>query len=73
MHKPFISIIITAYNRRKYIRQAIQSIINSTLSRDGYELIVVKNFKDEFVDSIVEKLGGKNILIDMASIGAKFQ
>jgi glycosyltransferase involved in cell wall biosynthesis len=71
MHKPFISIIVTAYNRRKYIRQAIQSVINSTLSRDSYELIVVKNFRDEFVDNTVEKLGGKSILVDIASIGAK--
>jgi len=71
MHKPFISIIVTAYNRRKYIRQAIQSVINSTLSRDSYELIVVKNFRDEFVDNIVEKLGGKSVLVDIASIGAK--
>jgi glycosyltransferase involved in cell wall biosynthesis len=71
MHKPFISIIVTAYNRRKYIRQAIQSVINSTLPRDSYELIVVKNFRDEFVDSTVEKLSGKSILADVASIGAK--
>jgi len=71
MHKPLISIIVTAYNRRKYIRQAIQSVINSTLPRDSYELIVIKNFRDEFVDNIVEKLGGKSVLVDIASIGAK--
>jgi glycosyltransferase involved in cell wall biosynthesis len=71
MHKPFISIIVTAYNRRKYIRQAIQSVINSTLPRDDYELIVIKNFRDKFVDNIVEKLGGKSVLVDIASIGAK--
>jgi glycosyltransferase involved in cell wall biosynthesis len=70
MYKPFISIIVTAYNRRKYIRQAIQSVINSTLPRDSYELIVVKNFRDEFVDNIVEKLGGKSVLVDIAPIGA---
>jgi glycosyltransferase involved in cell wall biosynthesis len=70
MYKPFISIIVTAYNRRKYIRQAIQSVINSTLSRDSYELVVVKNFRDEFVDNIVEKLGGKSVLVDIAPMGA---
>jgi glycosyltransferase involved in cell wall biosynthesis len=71
MQKSLTSIIVTAYNRRKYLANAVQSIIDSTLLKDSYELIVVKNFKDEFVDNAVEKLGGRNILADFASIGAK--
>lgn len=71
MRKPYISVIVIAYNRRKYIRHAIESVINSTLPEDSYELIVVKNFRDELVDSAVEKLGGRSILADIASIGVK--
>ena len=71
MKKPFISVIITAYNRREFIRDAVKSIISSTLPEDEYEIIVVKNFKDEYVDSIVEKTGGKSIITDVVSIGAK--
>jgi len=56
MRNPFISVIVTAYNRRKYVRHATESVISSTLPRDGYELIVVKNFRDEFVNNTAKKL-----------------
>jgi len=56
MKKPFISAIITAYNRREFIRDAVNSVINSVLPEDEYEIIVVKNFRDKYVDSIVANL-----------------
>lgn len=36
---PFISILMTAYNREKYIGEAIQSVLNSTYT--NFELIIV--------------------------------
>jgi glycosyltransferase involved in cell wall biosynthesis len=71
MVKPFISIIVIAYNRREFIKDALKSIINSVTIKDNYELIVIKNFKDEYADCLVRKLSGKSILADIASIGAK--
>jgi glycosyltransferase involved in cell wall biosynthesis len=70
MKRPLISVIITAYNRREFIRDAVNSIISSTLPEDEYEIIVVKNFKDENVDSIVEKTGGKSIIANLVTVGA---
>ena len=70
MKKPFISAIITAYNRREFIRDAVNSVINSVLPEDEYEIIVVKNFKDEYVDNIVEKTGGKSIIANLVTVGA---
>jgi len=70
MKRPLISVIITTYNRREFIRDAVNSIISSTLPEDEYEIIVVKNFKDENVDSIVEKTGGKSIIANLVTIGA---
>jgi glycosyltransferase involved in cell wall biosynthesis len=71
MVKPFISIVVIAYNRREFIKDALKSIINSVAIKDNYELIVIKNFKDEYADCLVRKLSGKSILADVASIGAK--
>ena len=71
MKKPFISVIITAYNRREFIRDAVNSVINSALPDDEYEIIVIKNFRDEYVDNIVEKTGGKSIITDIVSIGLR--
>jgi glycosyltransferase involved in cell wall biosynthesis len=71
MVKPFISVIVIAYNRREFIKDALKSIINSMAIEDNYELIVIKNFKDEYADCLARKLSGKSILADIASIGAK--
>jgi len=67
MKRPFISVIVTAYNRREFIRDAIKSVINSTLPEGEYELVVVKNFRDEYVDNIVKKIGGKSIFTNLIS------
>ena len=39
MKQPFVSILMTAYNREKYIEEAIRSVLNSTFS--DFELIIV--------------------------------
>ena len=40
---PYISVIITVYNRTQYVDEAINSVLNQTLNRDKYEIIVVTN------------------------------
>ena len=40
---PYISVIIPVYNRTQYVGEAINSVLNQTLSRDKYEIIVVSN------------------------------
>jgi len=40
---PYISVIIPAYNRIQYIGEAVNSVLNQTLSRDKYEIVVVTN------------------------------
>ena len=72
MGKPIISVVITAYNRRQYLKYAIKSVLNQTIDRSKYEIIVIKNFKDPVVDNLVERNHGKVIDMDIMSIGAKF-
>jgi cellulose synthase/poly-beta-1,6-N-acetylglucosamine synthase-like glycosyltransferase len=45
--QPYISVIVTAYNRRKYLSFALRSLEAQTLPRDRFEVIVVKNFEDK--------------------------
>lgn len=54
---PLISVIIIAYNRKKFLSTAIFSALNQTLDKSKYEIIVVKNFKDEEIDALIEKAG----------------
>jgi glycosyltransferase involved in cell wall biosynthesis len=43
--------VITAFNRKEYLLNAITSVINQTLNREKYEIIVIKNFLDADTDA----------------------
>ena len=63
MGRPFISVVVTAYNRREYLKYAVKSVINQTLDKGLYEMIVVKNFRDSEVDKLIE--GNRGRIIEM--------
>jgi len=69
-HK-YISVIVIAYNRRKYLLQAVRSALQQTLPKDLYEVIVVKNFRDETIDRRLEEWGVANMYSDDTSQGGK--
>lgn len=60
---PIVTVIIVAYKRTNYIIDAIKSVINQQINdKSIFELIVIKNFSNEFIDKYVETSGIKNIL-----------
>ena len=46
--KPYISVIITAFNRRDYVIDAFNSALNQDFDRDSYEIIFANNFDEAF-------------------------
>ena len=50
---PYISVIITAYNRESFLLNAIKSAVNQTINKRHYEIIVIKNFKENTVDEMI--------------------
>jgi len=64
MGQPYISVIVTAYNRRKYLPFALRSLEAQTLPRDKFEVIVVKNFENEESDDIISRNGWKEVYND---------
>jgi len=66
---PYISVIITAYNRKEFLLDAFNSALNQTLDRSKYEIIVTKNFTDYKIDSYIKKNGGKLVFFEKGSIG----
>ena len=50
---PYISVIITAYDRKEFLLNAIKSALNQTLDKKYYEIIVIKNFRDENIDDFI--------------------
>ncbi|AHC51991.1 glycosyl transferase family A [Sulfolobus acidocaldarius SUSAZ] len=55
----FISVIITAYNRKDYLLNAVNSVVSQDFPRDNYEIVVIKNFKDEKIDKKLTQLNVK--------------
>lgn len=50
---PFISVLITAYNREEFIAEAIESVINSSFQ--DFELIIVDDASTDRTCDIIEK------------------
>ncbi len=61
---PLISVIVTAYRRRQYLYNALLSVKAQTLPRDKYEVIVVKDFEDPQVDSLIKEMGWRSVYSD---------
>ena len=61
---PYISVIITAYNRKEFLLNAIKSVLYQTLDKKYYEIIVIKNFRDENIDCFINENKIKHIVMD---------
>lgn len=68
---PLISVLVTAYNRKEYILEAVKSVLNQTLERSKYEIIVVKNYVDDNIDHLLSEYGVVNVYTDEIALGAK--
>ncbi|MEM3209452.1 MAG: glycosyltransferase [Thermoplasmata archaeon] len=62
--KKYISVIVTAYNRKDFLLDALKSAVNQTLNRKFYEIIVVKNFNDNEIDNYILENNIKEINMD---------
>ncbi|MEM3846269.1 MAG: glycosyltransferase family 2 protein [Candidatus Parvarchaeota archaeon] len=67
MNRPYISVIITAYNRKEFVAEAVNSVLNQSLAKQKYEIILIKNFETDY-DKRWRKKGVKLILKE-GSIG----
>jgi len=61
---PYISVIVTAYRRRQYLYNALLSLKAQTLSRNKYEVVVVKDFDDLQIDNLIKDMGWKSVYSD---------
>ena len=68
-----LSVIVTAHNRKEYIPYAINSILSAsnTETVEDIEIIVVKNFEDDKLDSWLEQNNIKNIITNEESLALK--
>jgi len=73
MSNPYISVLILAHDRRKYLFDAINSVLSQDFPRDRYEVLIVKYEldNDKENDKKLEELGVRVINTKEVSLGAK--
>jgi glycosyltransferase involved in cell wall biosynthesis len=68
---PRASVVICAHNRREYLRAAVDSVLAQDVERSLFEIIVVKNFQDETLDSYLTGVGARIIDCDKGPVTHK--
>ncbi|TRM87006.1 hypothetical protein DJ529_09775 [Sulfolobus sp. C3] len=68
-----ISVIITAHNRRKFLKESITSALNQEFDKDKYEIIVMKNFEDQEIDSFMKEKNVKSLYTEEEKLGIKLK
>jgi len=61
LSKPFITVIIQAFKRKEFIENAIMSVLNQTLEKQKYEIIVIKAFRDKKIDALIKRYKIKSV------------
>ena len=72
MHQdPLLTVLIIAHDRREFIKDAIESLRTQTEVDGNFEVIVIKKFSDETIDSLVSSSGYLNLITEKDSLGEK--
>ena len=71
--RTYISVIISDYNRKLYIVNALKSVIHQSLSRENYEIILVKNFEDSNIDDFASQNQIKLLISQDISLSGKIR
>lgn len=50
-----ITVIITVHDRRIFLKEAIQSVLNQTLKREYFEILVISYFNDQDIEKFCEE------------------
>ena len=70
-NEPEISVIVTAYLRKEYIMECVDSVLNQDLPKEKYEVLVVKNFVDSAIDGGLRTKGVTVIQSSRKELGDK--
>jgi GT2 family glycosyltransferase len=57
----YISVVIPTFNRRESLETVLPSLVNQTLSRDAYEILLVDSGSTDGTDELISSLGLPNV------------
>lgn len=68
---PAASVIVSAHDRREFLRRAVESVLAQDVDRARYEIVVVKNFDDPQIDGFLAQVGARTVRCDERSMSRK--
>jgi len=72
MNNEKISVIVSCWDRKEYILDALKSVVDQSLSRDKYEIILVIGYENPEVNKFCIDYDIKNILYNETNFFTKF-
>jgi glycosyltransferase involved in cell wall biosynthesis len=66
-----ISVIITCFNRKNYLLESLNSLLNQSINPNSFEIVVTKNFNDDLIDNFLERNKILNIVSNVDGIGPR--
>ena len=67
-----VSVIVLCYKRENFIVSAVRSIIESNVTNEELEIIVVKSFNNPVIEKKLKELNSKVIHVDSGLLGTRF-
>ncbi len=65
-----ITVIITAYNRKQFLKDAVKSVINQDFEKDHLEIVIVRNFVfDEDIEIIKSSNVRYKLIVEDLAVG----
>lgn len=71
LSSPLISVIIIAHRRKEFLLRAVESVLKQELEANTFEILVIKNFENDDIDSFLFEKGILNILSKKQNLGGK--
>ena len=66
-----ISVIIPVFNREKYIARCLRSLLNQSMDRKDYELIVINDGSKDKTKEVLDMFKDENEVPKKSPIGSK--
>lgn len=60
----FGSVIVVCHDRRQYLLKAVESVLAQTVDRTRFEIIVVKNYKEQDIDATLARVHVRSIICE---------
>ena len=68
--RPRVTVLLVAYDRQEFLLRAVRSVLASSVPREAFEIVVVKNFRNPEIDAFLSEHGVQVLQEGTVPVGA---